>query len=143
MIDITKLHIVQFKILKGSIENEEALDSSKLEFAFNVSYSSGFNVPEKLAKCDVTLDISGKLPLSENVSASAEFKFSSIFFIEQLEELTSKNKKGVTLINKELGAILAGINYSTMRGVLLTRLQGTSLQEFILPVIDPFQLLDK
>ena len=42
-----------------------------------------------------------------------------------------------------LGNALSSITYSTARGVLLTRLQGTALQNFVLPVINPNKLLQQ
>ncbi|MNY64312.1 hypothetical protein D3C86_2014030 [compost metagenome] len=46
-------------------------------------------------------------------------------------------------IHPALGNALASITYSTSRGILMTRFQGTVLSDFILPVIDPNSLLEK
>jgi hypothetical protein len=45
-------------------------------------------------------------------------------------------------VNNGLANALASMTYSTSRGVLLTRLQRTALEAFILPVIDPNELLN-
>ena len=45
-------------------------------------------------------------------------------------------------IDANLGNALASISYATSRGILMTRFQGTALEDFILPVIDPNDLLE-
>jgi hypothetical protein len=46
-------------------------------------------------------------------------------------------------LHPSLGNALASITYSTSRGILMTRFQGTALSDFILPVINPNNLLEK
>jgi hypothetical protein len=45
-------------------------------------------------------------------------------------------------LDPDLGNALSAITYSTARGILLTRLQGTAFQDFILPIINPNNLLN-
>jgi len=40
-----------------------------------------------------------------------------------------------------MGATLAAIALSSVRGIILTRTQGTPFDGFILPIIDPKQLI--
>ncbi len=72
-----------------------------------------------------------------------KFHFVYVFHVENLQELAIPDEnKGISL-NGGLGNALASITYSTSRGILLTRLKGTGLENFILPVIDPNSLLKK
>lgn len=62
--------------------------------------------------------------------------------VDNLEELAPLNKNQAAVeLHSTLANAVASISYSTSRGILLTRLQGTALQKFILPVIDPMSLL--
>jgi hypothetical protein len=64
-----------------------------------------------------------------------------IYRIENLEELASPEKNKRLHLNPALTNALSSVTYSTSRGILLTRLQGTALQHFVLPIINPNNLL--
>ncbi|GAO27720.1 hypothetical protein JCM15548_14569 [Geofilum rubicundum JCM 15548] len=44
-------------------------------------------------------------------------------------------------LHPDLGNALSSVTYSTSRGILLTKMQGTALQNFVLPIINPNKLL--
>lgn len=73
--------------------------------------------------------------------ATGSFHLVFIFKVENLDELIQQTKSTIKL-DPDFGNALAAITYSTSRGILLTRLQGTAFQNFILPVINPNKLLD-
>ena len=60
---------------------------------------------------------------------------------ENLEELASSKKNKRLHLNPALTNAISSVTYSTSRGILLTRLQGTALQNFVLPIINPNNLL--
>jgi hypothetical protein len=64
-----------------------------------------------------------------------------IYRIENLEELAFPEKNKRLHLNPALTNALSSVTYSTSRGILLTRLQGTALQHFVLPIINPNNLL--
>ena len=84
-----------------------------------------------------------KFRLSEKIESCTKLKANEfIFKVENMEELVEFNddeKKAI--ISFELGINLVSIAYSTMRGVIHTRTQGTVLEGIIIPVIDPKLLL--
>jgi hypothetical protein len=47
------------------------------------------------------------------------------------------------MIEEAIGATIAGISYSTSRGIVLERTLGTDFGGIILPVIDPAELIRK
>jgi hypothetical protein len=63
-----------------------------------------------------------------------------IYRIENLEELATPEKNKQLHLNPALTSALSSVTYSTSRGILLTRLQGTALQHFVLPIINPNNL---
>ena len=63
--------------------------------------------------------------------------------MDNIEEQKTKEKDEIITVHPALGNALASITYSTSRGILMTRFQGTVLSDFILPVINPNDLLEK
>jgi hypothetical protein len=138
-----KLFIVHFKLLQGQIENPEDFDIEKVQgYQISNEFHVGFNLDAKQAKADLVLNLLSDSDSKNSSEAKARFHFVYIFKIDNLEELASQDNGGLVVDGALINAI-ASIVYSTSRGVLLTRLQGTALQNFILPVIDPNKLLHK
>ncbi len=73
--------------------------------------------------------------------ANGSFHLVFIYRIENFEELVTTGENNRLKLNSLLANALASVTYSTSRGILLTRLQGTVLQNFVLPVINPNSLL--
>ena len=60
--------------------------------------------------------------------------------IDFLDKVETEDKPRYN-IDGGLGSTLVSIAYSTVRGIIFTRTQGTSLGSVILPVIDPKKLM--
>lgn len=58
-----------------------------------------------------------------------------------LKELANHEKNNRLVLNPGLANALSSDAYSTSRGILLTRLKGTVLQSFVLPVINLNKLI--
>ncbi|MFT6961506.1 MAG: hypothetical protein ACJAWV_001221 [Flammeovirgaceae bacterium] len=133
-----KIEIVDFKIIEGRIDSPYDFDLSKVErHNFDLKFDVTFNPSEKLAKSDFAVNVS----TGSEVKASGYFHVSFVFQIENIDELVEIDEENNISVNASLGNAIASITYSTTRGILMTRFQGTGLQHFILPVIDPNELL--
>jgi len=138
------LSIVDFKLLKGQVEVPEEFSVENVEgYHLENSLELGFNFEEKLVKADFTIDIITGSKGKNKEESKGNFHFVYIFKVDNLDELAIPNSKKRIDLNADLGNAVSSITYSTSRGILLTRLQGTALQNFILPVIDPNNLLAK
>lgn len=138
--DPEKIQILDFKLLKGQVETPEEFDEEKLKgFDLDNSLKLGFNLDEKMAKVDLKIKITAES--TDDTVASTLFQMAFIFQIANLDELAKMDEKQVLMLHPALGNSLAAIAYSTARGVLLTRLQGTVFQDFILPVVSSTKLL--
>lgn len=139
-----KIHIVDFKITNGQIESPEDFQIKKVDgHHFNVDFDLAFNVEDKLVKADFSVSIETKSKSKKAEEAFGAFSFVYVFYVDNLEELTNLEKDGTVITHPVLGNALASITYSTSRGILMTRFQGTVLRDFILPVINPNDLLKK
>lgn len=137
-----KIEIVDFKILNGQINNPFDFQLDNVEgHNFNVDFELGFNISEKLVKADFNVFVETKSKKGQREEAKGTFHFAYVYHVENVEELTKIQEDNSIGLNAGLGNALASITYSTSRGILMTRFQGTALENFILPVIDPNQLL--
>jgi hypothetical protein len=138
-----KLFLIQFKLIQGQVQtpevfSTEALSGHHLEHSLQLA----FNPEEKLVKADYKVELKTESRGKNSDEASGSFLLSYVFRIENFEELSILNKKKKLLqLDSDLAYAIASISYSTSRGVLLTRLQGTPFQNFILPVINPGSLI--
>ena len=138
-----KIEIVDFKIIKGQINSPFDFEVDKVKgHTFNVNFELGFNIPDKLIKADFSVNVETKSVKEEIEEAIGAFSFVYVFHVDNIEELTKLEKDNTVTLHPSLGNALASITYSTSRGILMTRFQGTALSNFILPVINPNKLLD-
>lgn len=138
-----KIHLVEFRLLKGHIDSPFEFNYEDIrEHSFDVELEIGFNLADKMLKAEIRFKISTCSNDENATEASGDFILAYIFHIENMEELVHENDKGLT-IDIGLGNAIASISYSTSRGILLTRFQGTALRNFILPVMNPNHLLKK
>lgn len=139
-----KINIVDFKLLKGQVETPDDFAIENVEgHHLENSLELAFNLEDKLVKADFTVTISTESKQKNKEEAKGSFHLVFIFKVENLEQLAIPNENKMIELNANLGNALSSITYSTSRGILITRLQGTALQNFILPVINPNSLLHK
>lgn len=139
-----KIEIVDFKIIKGQIKSPFDFENEKVAgHTFNVDFELGFNLEDKLVKADFSVNVETKSSGGNVEEAVGNFSFVYVFYVDNIEELTTLEKDEAITIHPALGNALASITYSTSRGILITRFQGTVLSDFILPVINPNNLLEK
>lgn len=137
-----KIKLIDCKTIKTEINAPENFDignitGHQLEHTFQLA----FNLEEKLCKADITVRIQSNSQESQPEGSHCYFHFAFIYRIENLEELAIPAKNNRLNINPSLANALASVTYSTTRGLLIVKLQGTPLQNFILPVIDPGKLV--
>ncbi len=141
--DPEKLSLIDFKMIKGQVDTPENFELSKVNgHQLDNSLQLGFNIEDKLVKADFTVHISTESKGENENEATGIFHFIFIYKIENLKDLAEPQKNKKLNLNPALASALSSVTYSTSRGILLTRLQGTALQKFILPIINPSKLLN-
>jgi hypothetical protein len=80
---------------------------------------------------------------AEAQEATCFYHFVFLFDIDDLKDHATNMEDGSTDCNPYLSNAIASITYSTSRGILLSRFQGTVMKDFILPVIDPNSLFER
>ncbi len=140
--DPEKIALIDFKMIKGQVDTPENFDISKvIGHQLDNSLQLGFNLDDKLAKADFTISVKTDSKGENENEATGNFHLIFIYRIENLEALARSEKNNRLNLNPGLTNALSSVTYSTSRGILLTRLQGTALGNFILPIINPNKLL--
>lgn len=140
--DPEKITLIDFKMIKGQVDTPENFDISKVVgHQLDNTLQLGFNLDNKLAKADFTVSVKTDSKGENENEATGNFHLIFTYRIENLEELATPQKNKRLNLNTGLANALSSVTYSTSRGILLTRLQGTALQNFVLPIINPNKLL--
>jgi len=140
--DPEKISIVEFKMVKGQVDVPEEFEAANVEgHHLDNSLQLGFNLDEKLVKSDFTIEIKTESKGQNTKEASGNFHLVFLYHIENLNDLAKPDDKNLIELHPALANALSSVTYSTSRGILLTRLQGTALQNFVLPIINPNKLL--
>ncbi len=140
--DPEKLSLIEFKMISGQIETPddfiiEAVGNYDIENTLEMS----FNLEQKLVKADYMIKIKTKSGGANKTESDGRYHFVYIYKVENIEDLAFLREGDVVDVDANLANAISAISYSTSRGILLTRMQGTAFQQFILPVIDPSRLL--
>lgn len=136
------IQIREFKLINGQIDSPFEFQIQNIEsFDYNVNLNTGFNFDEKLIKAEISVNVS-TISKEKVVEARGSYKFVFVYHFENLSEHAKPGEDGKIDLNPYLGNAIASITYSTSRGILLSRFQGTVMRDFMLPVIDPNALLD-
>ncbi|AEI49870.1 hypothetical protein [Runella slithyformis] len=139
--DPEKLSMIEFKLIKGQIDTPEEFDVEKIEgHQVENSLKLGFNLEDKLIKADFTADVKTDSKGGNEEEARGIFHLVFIYRVDNLEMLATPDNNTLD-VHPALINALSGITYSTARGIMLTRLQGTAFKDFILPIINPNKLL--
>lgn len=137
------IHLVDVRITKGELKSPVSIDEAQItSYGFDVTLDIGLNLTDSQIRADLTTTVQPLGAANISLDASAAFSLSFYFVVDNLNTLVEEEPAGLR-INGGLGNAIASIAYSTARGIMLTRLQGTALKGFILPVIDPNTLLAK
>lgn len=140
--DPEAIEITNFKIIKGEILasfdfNEELIHYYETNMFFNASYST----EEEIVKVDIGFEIQ-TVSDEDQKEVTSEFHFVFIFEVPNLEEFLSFEKGKIVHVNYGLLNSVASVAYSTSRGILMSRFQGTAMREYVLPIISLKNLLN-
>jgi hypothetical protein len=142
-IDPQKILIREFKITKGKIDCPDEFDVHNIgSFSYNANLDTGFNLDQKLIRADLSVNVS-TISKEKSEEANGSFHLVFIYYFEDLPEHSKLSENGAVDWNPYLANAIASITYSTSRGILISRFQGTVMRDFILPVVDPNTLVAK
>lgn len=142
-VDANKINLLFVKTLKSNIEvGANFIKKEGQKNQLSLGQDTGLNLDEK--KIVFTLKVLIDFPdKNKEVCARAEFVLQFLFEVENLESLTQVKEDGTTVVSGELSVTLAGIAYSTARGIILNTTEQSTIKGILLPVINPINLFAK
>jgi len=141
-----KIQIFGLRVLSGQINcpPDIALQNPQIEGCLtdiNAEFKVNRKAKNILYIINVKLNAVG--PERKPLPIEAQFSIEIRFHVENFDDyvITSTDKNIV--IKGVLAVSLAGIAYSTARGVIATRTEGTILKGVLIPVVDPKSIISK
>jgi len=142
-----KIHLTGIRILKSHFEvDTSTMDESSAIHSFQTGLKSesGHNLDDNYQLFSLFVKIQGLDADEKLIGVNAEYHIDFHYFIDNLGDFITKDDKSEEfLLGSDLGATLAGISYSTCRGIILDRTQTTDFNGLILPVINPLKLIEE
>lgn len=129
---LNKLIIRKFSIIEPLEDLTADFDRDKFKIGFNLSLSSD---PEK-SSFQIVLGIFYNYELSGNDMNLLELSLISDFHISNIGTVL-EIKGNSFIIPDELLYNLTSVAYSSARGIIFSKTQGSYLNSFILPLMDP------
>lgn len=142
-VEAEKINLLFVKTLKSNIEvGPNFIKKEGQEYQLSIGQDTGVNIEEKkiIFNLKVLIEFPDK---NEESSARAQFVLQFLFEIENLDDLSKLSEDDSTIVSGELSLTLAGIAYSTSRGIILTTTEQSVIKGILLPVINPMNLLKK
>lgn len=145
-----KIHLQAVRIMKSHFEVSETENQSEIEsFSMGFKSEAGFDLKNNQHRFSLFVKIKGINKDDEYVGVKGEYHIDFFYLVENLEDFIhwEEGKEGMEengdnfTVSQMLGATIAGISYSTSRGIILDRTQATDFNGILLPVINPNHLL--
>ena len=144
-IDIDKLALLKVTVFKAHLEANEAFrDTPKPinEFGVETATDSAFNFKDKLCRFRLYLKFTAIDSEKNQVGLDAEYGIEFHYQIDNLNDYLIHKEGNEVQVDTGLGTTLCAISYSTARGIILERMQGTYFDGAILPIVDAGKLLN-
>jgi hypothetical protein len=146
IVDPEKIELLSIRVLAANFFiAPECVDTHVGGYQLEYQVDNGINVEEKA----IRMVIDGKFQAVDDnqivMNVRGELSAEFIFNISDLERflLAEEDKTGMPMIYHGLNMTLMSIAFSTYRGIVFTRTQGTFKDPIILPVINPQKLLNR
>lgn len=131
-------------VQNAAIENQqgENIEPGKISiFAFNIGLTKGLNLEQERILIKILVEIGALDDNRQPLAITGQFTIDFIYRVTTLAEFINKEEDKL-IIEKTLGGMLLSTAYSTARGIIYTRCQGTLLGNIILPILSLQRLLE-
>ncbi len=134
-----KIHLLQIKWVKQHnviLKNKLAKNPS---YNFQMAHNMMHNLQREVVKIRLFLDMSGEIE-GKTINQGGNYEIDFLFRIDDLKDHYNIVDNKPVFSGVFVSTLLA-ISFSTMRGMLFMLWNDTVLQQVILPVISPPELL--
>lgn len=124
--------IRSFTLVEPGMDIIPSINEKNIQLGFSLDFA--FNT--ELGVCRVLMNIGYNFNPEGNSNKLLEIELLSEFIIRDFEKVIDI-QSDVLGIPHQLLIMFTSITYSTARGIIFSKTQGSYLNKFILPVIDP------
>ena len=136
------IKILGWNLILEQINSPQNFDTSLISWhGFHAVMNLEINPEDDLLKADLRIEVITESEGDNMEEAQAIFQILYYIRVEGISDFTISRQAEKIVLHSELGNFIAALTYSTSRGILLSRVLGTGLKDFILPVIDTDALL--
>jgi hypothetical protein len=134
--DVNLVMLDDIVVTNATINNPENIKLSESKYNITFEFTPGVNIPEKKIRIIFSCEIQAESPADRATLITAKFDLAYYFKVDNLNDLISEHNEGQEIvIDKEVSISLSNIAYSTSRGIIFTRCQGTALGKVIIPIL--------
>ena len=138
-IDPDKIHLDYIEKVRVSLDEYENLMKTTSSITTYVAHTGGYNLEESKYLFGLHIVFSNS-EISEKLEC--EFRYNFHYTIDNLQEMYDLNEDGIPIFKKIFVATLAGISYSTLRGIIFEKTSKSNVGVLTIPVINPSTILD-
>jgi hypothetical protein len=133
--DPTKLRIIEFRVVSADISCQSPIFGFNAASKFNVGLELGTDYDHGIVKITIHINLEATNPTTQE---EARLKVSTIvvFNVSELMEFVNLGPDGKVILDTQLAYSIAGIAYSTSRGLLSSQTNNTFFSGFVIPVIN-------
>ena len=140
-IDPEKIEMVSLKTLQGNISGENIDPKSIKGYTYGFIVGTGIDPEQRIVGIELTVNIQAVGHGDKDLPVSGSYKHEAVFHVENLDDFIDiQEGEQLPILDALMNATLIGIAFSTVRGIIYSRTQGTLLNTVILPVVDPKKL---
>lgn len=137
------IKILGWNMIMEQINSPLDFDSSLISWhGFHAVMDLKANPEDDLLKVDLRIEVITESEGENMEEAQAVFNMVYFIRVSDISEFTISREEEKIVLHSELGNFIAAQVFATSRGILLGRVSGTGLKDFILPVIDTDALLN-
>lgn len=137
-IDPAKINLLHIEEVKVNLSDSPS--HGEVQITPDIAHISGYNLEEK--KYFIGLQLKLTLLDDEEQESELFFRYNFHFKVENLDKMYTRKEERILSFSRVFVSTLAGISYSTLRGIVYEKTTGNFNTPIVLPVIDPSIILD-
>ncbi len=140
--DVSRVRLVEYDIPFVTLHNKpEWLETADFEYQVAPTLRWQFFREEDEVIVEVDVEVRAMNEVTGSDIGSGKFKFVFFFEVDDLAASVS-DVNGTLEVDNDLARLLVATSYSTARGLLIAKTQHSCLEDLILPVKAPEDLLE-
>ena len=139
-----EIHLERVRILETTFHQDPSIEIHSMVDFFDVGIRSESRIAREMGVYHFVLFLKLRgMGDGQELGVSANFKIDFLYEVENFQNFLQEENTapGGFKVNRLLASTIAGISYSTARGLILEKIRTNFELSFILPIVDPVKIL--